>query len=125
MLPQFPVKVVLALVLGAGLVMQSGCSKGDSHPTGDHSSPASVPASPAPGPDEATVIKEQLSTYPLQICVVSGEKLGGEMGEAVNYVYQGRLIRFCCKSCLKDFNKDPQKYIKILDEAAEKAKHGK
>ena len=61
---------------------------------------------------------------------MSGEKLGGDMGEPFVYVYkdkkikddQGREIKFCCKSCLKDFNKDPSAYIKKLDAAEAKAK---
>ena len=58
--------------------------------------------------------------YPLTTCVVSGEKLG-EMDKPYIYKYEGREVRFCCKHCLKDFNKDPQKYMKKLDEAEKKA----
>ncbi len=59
--------------------------------------------------------------YPLETCVVSGEKLG-EMGKPYAYEYKGREIKFCCKDCVKDFNKEPDKYIKKLDEAEAKAK---
>ena len=57
-------------------------------------------------------------------CAVSGDKFdGGDMGKPQDYVYkQGgqpdRLIRFCCKDCVKDFKKDPAQYLKILDDAA-------
>jgi hypothetical protein len=54
--------------------------------------------------------------YTLQTCIVSGDKLGG-MGEPYVFVYQGREIKLCCKSCLKDFNADPAKYLKKIDEA--------
>jgi len=64
---------------------------------------------------------EKLKPYPLKICVVSGDKLG-EMGDPFVYAYQGREIKFCCKNCLKDFNKDPAKYIKMIEEAEAKAK---
>ena len=67
---------------------------------------------------------EKLKPYPLKTCLVSGEKLG-EMGDPFVYEYQGREIKFCCKGCLKDFNKDPEKYIKKIDEAAAKAKKPK
>jgi len=70
--------------------------------------------------DDATVIAEQLPTYPLQTCVVSGEKLGGEMGKPVNYVHQGHLVRFCCKGCIKQFNADPARFLKLIDDAAAK-----
>ncbi len=68
---------------------------------------------------------EKLIPYPLKTCVVSGEKLGGDMGAPVPYSYKGREIKFCCKDCRKDFDKDPAKYIKKLEEAEAAAKAGK
>lgn len=59
--------------------------------------------------------------YPLKTCVVSGEKLG-EMGKPVVYVHEGREIKFCCKDCVKDFKKNPTKYVKKLEQAEAKAK---
>ncbi len=115
---RFATAVFAAVVFGAALAGLAGCSKEDSHGSHSHAKPAAP--EPAPAADEANVIQQQLPAYPLQTCVVSGEKLGG-MGEAVNYVYKGRLVRFCCKGCVKDFEKDPAKYLKILDEAAAKA----
>ncbi len=67
---------------------------------------------------------EKLKPYPLKTCVVTGEKLG-EMGDPYVYKYQGREIKFCCKGCLKDFNKEPAKYIKKLEAAEKTAKEGK
>jgi YHS domain-containing protein len=59
--------------------------------------------------------------YPLDKCVVSDEKLG-EMGKPYIFKYEGREVHLCCKSCLKDFKKDPAKYLKKLDEAEAKTK---
>ena len=59
--------------------------------------------------------------YTLKTCVVSGEKLG-EMGKPVIYVHEGREVKFCCKDCVKDFKKDPAKYVKKIEEAEAKAK---
>lgn len=56
--------------------------------------------------------------YPSEVCVVSGEKLGGEMGEPAVIEYEGREVQFCCKSCVKQFKADPAKYLKKLDAAA-------
>jgi hypothetical protein len=56
--------------------------------------------------------------YPLKTCIVSGEKLGS-MGKPPVLVQDGQEVQFCCKNCIKDFKKDPQKYLK---EIAEKAK---
>lgn len=60
--------------------------------------------------------------YPLTTCVVSDEKLGG-MGDAIEYTYKekgkaDRTVLFCCKDCVADFEKEPAKYLKKLDEAA-------
>ena len=53
-------------------------------------------------------------------CVVSDEKLGGDMGKPYVFVHDGQEIKLCCKSCLKDFNKEPAKYLKKIDDAAAK-----
>ena len=60
--------------------------------------------------------------YPLKTCVVSDEKLGGDMGDPYVFAVQGREIKLCCKSCLKDFNKDTAKFIKKIEEAEKKPK---
>jgi hypothetical protein len=62
--------------------------------------------------------------YTLKTCIVSGDKLGG-MGDPYVFVYQGREIKLCCKSCLKDFNADAAKYLKKIDEAEAKEKSKK
>ncbi|HWQ92266.1 MAG TPA: hypothetical protein VN673_11385 [Clostridia bacterium] len=59
--------------------------------------------------------------YPLKTCAVTGEKLG-EMGKPYEFTYQDREIKFCCKGCLKDFNKEPAKYVKKLEAAEKTAK---
>ncbi len=38
--------------------------------------------------------------------------------------YKGRTIAFCCDGCIKDFDKDPKKYV-AKHEAAEKAEKAK
>lgn len=67
---------------------------------------------------DAAIVEQQKPIYPLDTCVVSGEKMGGSMGEPVEYVYKNRLVRFCCKGCIGDFEKDPGKYLAALDKAA-------
>ena len=53
----------------------------------------------------------------LTICPVSGEKLG-EMGKPCVFVYQDQEVKLCCSGCKKDFDKDPAKYIKKIQDAA-------
>lgn len=58
----------------------------------------------------------------LTTCPVSGEKLG-EMGKPYVFVHEGQEVKLCCKSCKKDFDKDPAKYMKKIraaDKDAEK-----
>jgi len=64
---------------------------------------------------------EKAKAYPLDKCIVSDEKLG-EMGKPYVFTHEGREIKLCCKSCLKDFKKEPAKYIKKIEEAEAKAK---
>jgi YHS domain-containing protein len=69
---------------------------------------------------DAAVIAQQLPSYPLDTCPVLGGKLGG-MGEPVNYVYQGRLVRFCCAGCIAMFEANPFIYLAKIDRAAKSA----
>lgn len=54
--------------------------------------------------------------YPVDFCVVSGEKLGS-MGDPVKYDHDGREVQFCCKMCIKKFESDSDTYIEKLDAA--------
>ena len=65
-----------------------------------------------PGKTEASAT-DSVKPYTLDTCLVSGEKLG-EMGKPYEIVHEGQQIKFCCKSCLPDFQKDPAKYLEKL-----------
>ena len=60
--------------------------------------------------------------YPMDTCVVSGEKLGEGGMKTHTFTHEGQEVKLCCKSCLKDFKKEPAKYIKKIQEAQAKAK---
>lgn len=65
---------------------------------------------------------DKAKPYPLDNCIVTDEKLG-DMGKPFVFTHEGQEIKLCCKSCQKDFKKDPAKYLKKLKEAeAAKAK---
>lgn len=88
----------------------------------EHKHHADAPAAEeAPKPEWLAAAK---ASYPLDTCVVSGDKLGSEdMGEPFAYVHKesgkpDRLVLLCCKGCVKTFKKDPAKYLQKLDEAA-------
>ncbi|MBL9139828.1 MAG: hypothetical protein JNK85_28415 [Verrucomicrobiales bacterium] len=67
--------------------------------------------------------KIQLKTkpYPMDTCLVSGEKLGS-MGDAYVLVEGDQEIQLCCKSCLKDFNKDKKANLTKVTDAWKKVK---
>lgn len=51
-----------------------------------------------------------------KICPISKEKIGQHGMEPFQVKYQGKSYNLCCAMCLEDFNKDPEKYIKMLEE---------
>jgi YHS domain-containing protein len=53
----------------------------------------------------------------LTTCPVSGDKLG-EMGKPYVFVYQGQEVKLCCPDCKTEFDKDPAKYLKKIQDAA-------
>ena len=54
-------------------------------------------------------------------CPVTGEEADTK---GVSYEYKGKVYHFCCASCIADFKKDPEKYIKKMKgEAAPEKSH--
>lgn len=49
-----------------------------------------------------------------KISPVSREKIDGKT--KVKYSYKGKTYNFCCATCVDDFKKDSQKYIKKIEE---------
>ena len=49
---------------------------------------------------------------PQTVCPV----LGGKIDKNVYTDYQGKRIYFCCSGCIDDFKKDPEKYLKKMEE---------
>ena len=60
--------------------------------------------------------------YPLDVCLVSDEAFGGDMGEPHVLIEDGQEIKLCCKSCLKDFNKDKKALMSKVADANKKVK---
>jgi len=54
---------------------------------------------------DAAYIAKQEKSYPLTKCPISDEELGDN---PVKVLYGTQLIEFCCKDCVKDFNKEPK-----------------
>ena len=45
--------------------------------------------------------------------------LAGTIDRNIYVDYQGKRIYFCCKGCDEEFKKNPEKYLKKLQEAGE------
>jgi YHS domain-containing protein len=72
------------------------------------------------GAVEATAMADATATPDLlTTCPVSGEKLG-EMGKPLVFTYKDQEVKLCCKGCKKDFDKDPEKYLKLIRAADKK-----
>lgn len=69
-----------------------------------------------PAKAEAPVPARIGDPYPFSTCPVSGGKLGS-MGEPIIKLYEGREVRFCCKSCPPKFEKDLTKSLAALDDS--------
>lgn len=61
--------------------------------------------------------------YTLDTCAVSDEKFEADSDmKPYTFTYADREIKLCCKSCKKDFDKDPAKFVKKVEDAEKKAK---
>lgn len=62
------------------------------------------------------IVAAQKPFYPLKACVVMPDDELVD-GDAVDMVWNNRLVRFCCKGCIKKFNADPAKFTATIDAA--------
>lgn len=102
-----PIDIVVANTLVR--VCCKGCTKG-------------VTGNPAKAIEKinAAIIEKQGKDYPLTDCPVSGHKLG-EMGDIINVVHKGTLIKLCCDGCNKGVAKDGDAIVAKIKEARAKA----
>ncbi len=87
---------VTFLALGfAGLLLAGCATTGSTSASGVSSSPSKT------------------KPYPLDVCIVTDNKLGS-MGKPVTQVYNGQTVKFCCKPCVREFDAEPEKYLKKI-----------
>jgi len=58
-----------------------------------------------------------------KICPVLGEKIDEKT--KATYEYKGKIYNFCCAMCIDEFKKDPDKYIKKVEEEVPSASREK
>jgi hypothetical protein len=63
---------------------------------------------------EAAVVAAQSVSYPLDACVVGGDKLDDK---AVSVVVGTKLVKLCCNDCKKSLLAEPSKYVARVDQA--------
>lgn len=49
---------------------------------------------------DAALASAQVASYPLDVCVISGKKLGS-MGDPIQHLFEDVLVQLCCKGCNK------------------------
>ena len=115
----------LALALTAGFVTTGAVFANEGHHHKDiPAQTATDQLVPVTDKTDAAWLAKARADYPLDSCIVSGDKFdGGDMGTPKDFIYKqdgqpDRLVRFCCKDCIKDFKQDPAKFLKVIDDAA-------
>jgi hypothetical protein len=100
-------KFLTAVLTTLGLAASTAfAQQAHDHSAQDHATPADAPA-------EA---QQRIGDpWPLDTCVVSGEKLGS-MGDPIIKLHTGREVRFCCGGCVGAFDADPASYLAKADE---------
>lgn len=67
----------------------------------------------ATGCTTSSSVASSAQSYPLKVCLVSGNKLDS-MGDTITETYNGREVKFCCEPCVKKFHAHPEKYLPKL-----------
>ena len=116
---RFPAALAFALALIGAVALRAADTQAPA-------SSAKAQLVPVTAATDAAWLANARASYPLTTCSVSGDKLeGGDMAMPADFIYRqdgkpDRLVRFCCKDCVKDFNKDPARYLTAIDAAADK-----
>ncbi len=99
--------IALVIVISAGLILVSQSYLHNNHEMIPLKEMMDETRSPARTASQAVEVGNK-------ICPVSGNA-AGEMGEIIKYEYNGKIYNLCCKMCLKDFEKDPEKFARIAE----------
>ncbi|MCB1061607.1 MAG: hypothetical protein KDN20_01650 [Verrucomicrobiae bacterium] len=110
--------LVLSGIAGLSLFGVS-CNSGDDHDHGDHDHGDHEEHAEAPAEGGEQAAAAPADNYPLDVCIVSGEKLGS-MGDPITIQHEGVTVKFCCDGCIDDFKEAPEKYLPKLTQAMAK-----
>jgi hypothetical protein len=113
MLWRFAVLVVLSIVV-------AGCNEGTTPVKKATTGPAAKAAGTTDKADDLAGLKElgeadRKLAEQQKVCPKTGELLGS-MGKPYKINLKGRVVFLCCEGCEEEVKKDPDKYLKILDD---------
>ena len=69
--------------------------------------------SPAVSHEDVAGSTEKSEIVGNEFCPVTGEKIN--KNTEVTYKYNSKVYSFCCMGCIDEFNKNPDKYITIIN----------
>ena len=75
------------------------------HPSGGHKHNSSV--------STTQTSQEKAVAVGNKVCPVLNEKIDEKL--KATYEYKGKIYNFCCTSCIDEFKKDPELYIKKIE----------
>lgn len=103
--------LAMSLLLSLGCAgSRSGCRSG-----GCQAASSASPAVSRSGADQPPVVDRVVRANEQQTCPVTGEKLGS-MGPPISVSVNGRTIQVCCQGCVSAVRKNPDKYLKVVDD---------
>ncbi len=103
--------LTMSLMLSLGCAgSRSGCRNG-----GCRAGSSAYPAVSRSVADQPQVADRVVRANEQQTCPVTGEKLGS-MGPPIPVSVNGRTIQVCCQGCVSAVRKNPDKYLKIVDD---------
>ena len=105
--------ISVAFLFGCGQNSNTTSTSAQSEDHTEHQHDGGDQVMAMPSEDGAST---EVKPYPLEVCIVSGEKLGS-MGEPPKIEHDGQEIKFCCKDCIGTFKDDPDKYMTALSKA--------
>jgi YHS domain-containing protein len=91
-----PTRIVTLLIVALGFAVSAFAAEGRAH---------------------ADSSKHKTKEYPLTTCIVTENDLES-MGGSLTKVYNGQEVKFCCRPCIRKFEKSPEKYLERMREAA-------
>ncbi len=94
--------VLFMFALATSSFAQMKCA---GHPSGGHKHDSSV--------STTQTSQEKAVAVGNKVCPVLNEKID-ERNKAT-YEYEGKIYNFCCISCIDEFKKDPELYIKKIE----------